>query len=224
MKKLLSYCFYKWWILPLSSVVLIGLSFVFDSVWFLIISIILIIVSVIYQFIKKGWKLGCLNGLIMLIILFISVMWFVLQLFPGPEKIHKKYSKRYENRAELQKILGVEIPGFTIVDSRLKHFNYSDFEFNVHCTIGFKTLPDDKFFYTLDSICALTVPDKPDENSSYFYYGLESVYSCWSKKGNKYSYVRNTDFGDKILHSRDAYLYFNITKGSKTAEIVYGNY
>lgn len=151
--------------------------------------------------------------------------WFISCLvyfttIPNP----RKYAKRYENRTEIQRILGVEIPKFKIVDSQLKHLSGFDFEIAVESTIEFKTLPDNKLFCLLDSICALPVPEEIDKNSCYFYYGLENTYSCWSKNGNKYFYVRFTDFGEKFLHSKDAYFNFEITKGSKTAEIEYGNY
>jgi hypothetical protein len=55
-------------------------------------------------------------------------------------------------------------------------------------------------------------------------YGLESISSCWSKDGNNYKYDRNTDFGEAFLHSKDAYYIFELTKGIKTAKIIYGNY
>jgi len=132
MKKLFSFFFDKWWIVPLFSATLIGLSFIFDSIWFVLTSMLFITVSVIYQFIKKGWKIGCLTGTTMLVIIGLSAFWFIAQLFPSPEKIHREYSKRYENRTEIQRILGVEIPKFKIVDSQLKHLNEFDFEFEVH--------------------------------------------------------------------------------------------
>ena len=223
MKKLFSYSFDKWWIIPLFSAILIGLSFIFDSIWFVIIGILLVTISVVYQFIKKGWKIGCLTGLTMLAIIALSAVWFFLQLFPSPGKIHRQYSKRYENKNEIQRILGVEIPKFRIVDSQIKHLEFN-FEFEVQCTLEFNYPPDDKFYNMLDSICLLPIPEKPNENSSYFYYGLENIYRCWSKDENKYEYVRNTDFGEKFLHSKDAYFNFEIAKGSKTAEIVYGVY
>ncbi len=225
MKKLLSSCFDKWWILPLFSVILIGLLFIFDNIWLLFLGLLLITASVIYQFIKKGWKLGCLTGTIMFVLLCISAFWFISQIIsPNPENIHRQYSKRYENRTEIQKIIGVEIPKFNVVNSRLVHLNDFDFEFEVQSTIEFKALPDDKFFYMLDSISTLPIPQEPNENSSFFYYGLENVYRCWSKDGNKYKYERNTDFGEQFLHSKDAYFNFEMTKGLKTAEISYGNY
>jgi hypothetical protein len=68
------------------------------------------------------------------------------------------------------------------------------------------------------------MPEQPNENSSYFYYSLEHIGRCWSKDNNVYKYERNTDFGEKFLHSKDAYFYLTIEKGSKIAELKYGNY
>lgn len=224
MRKIFFYFLGKWWIASLLSLLIIGMSFIFDSVLFVIIGILFVAVSTIYQFVIKGWKIGCLTGTTMLVIIALSAFWFFLQLTPSPEKVHRQYSKRYENKSEIQRIIGVKIPDFKVIDSQLKHVNNFDFEFKVQCTIVFNSLPDNKIFTMLDSICNLPVPQEPDENSSYFYYSLENINRCWSKDGNKYKYVRNTDFGEKLLHSQDAYFNFEMTKGSKIAEIIYGNY
>jgi hypothetical protein len=220
MKKI--YLFDKWWILPLLSAILFSLFFLFENMWLLLVSLLVIIVSIISLFIKRRPKLGCLTGIILFVYLGLSTVWIVSEiLFPD---IHHKYAKRYENRRKIQNIIGVKIPRFEVVDSRLIYLKEFDFEFKVEAKIEFKTAPDDDFFLKLDEICALPIPQEPDINSSFFYYSLEHVSKCWSKHGNEYRYVRTTDLGGKLLHSTDAYFYFTITKGSKTAEIVYGNY
>ena len=232
MKKLLSYCLNKWWILPLISTTFIGLSFLFDSTLLIIFGLLLIIFglllvafSVVYQFIKKRWKTGCLTGMIMLLLIILSGFWFLLQIFPSKEKTLSKYSERYENKSEIESIIGVEIPNFEIVDSKIKHMSsHGDFEFEVETSIEFDELPSSKLFKTLDSIITIPVPKELTDQSSYFYYGIESISSCWSKDGNKYKYDRNTDFGEAFLHSKDAYYIFELTKGIKTAKIIYGNY
>jgi len=224
-KKLLSYCFDKWWVLPLLSAIIIGLVFMFDKIWLLLLGLLFILASVIYLFIKKRWKSGCLTSIILFVYFCIYANWFFSQfLFPNPEYIHHKYAKRYENRKEIQNITGVVIPKFDVVESRLMHLNEFDFEFEIHTIIEFFKIPEDNLFFTLDSICVLPVPSAPNNNSSYFYYGLEGIYRCWTKKGDEYQYNRNTDFGDKFLHSSDAYFYFTIKKDFKKAEIRYGNY
>ena len=232
MKKLLSYCLNNWWLLPLISTTFIGLSFLFDSTLLIIFGLLLIIVglllvtfSVVYQLVKKRWKTGCLTGIIMLLLIILSAFWFLLQIFPSKEKTLSKYSERYENKSEIERIIGVEIPKFEIVDSKVKHMSsHGDFEFEVETTIEFNELPNSKFFKNLDSIILLPIPKELTDNSSFFYYGIESISSCWSKDGNNYKYDRNTDFGEAFLHSKDAYYNFEITKGAKTAKIIYGNY
>ena len=57
MKKLLSYCLNKWWLLPLISTTLIGLSFIFDSVGFIITGLLLVAFSVVYK--KRHPLLKC---------------------------------------------------------------------------------------------------------------------------------------------------------------------
>jgi hypothetical protein len=184
----------------------------------------LITVSVIIQFINRKWKAGCLYGIIFLIIIGFSLFWFIFNLFPTREGIHKEYAERYEDRSEIQRIIGVGIPKFKIVESKLIHYQDFDFEFEVQSKIEFDTPPDLNFFNTLDSICSLPVPTKPNENSSYFYYGIESIQRCWSKDSINYKYIRSSDSRPKFLHSSDAYFIFEIKKGAKIAEIAYGNY
>ena len=186
--------------------------------------IFLIIVSVIIQFINNKWIAGLLFGILCLIIIGFSVFLFILNLFPTREGIHKEYAERYEDRSEIQRIIGVGIPKFKITESKLIHYQDFDFEFEVQSKIEFDTPPDLKFFNTLDSICSLPMPKKPNEKSSYFYYGIESIQSCWSKDSINYKYSRSTDFKNKFLHSSDAYFIFEIKRGSKIAEIAFGNY
>jgi len=134
-------------------------------------------------------------------------------------------SNGYESRSHIQEIIGVKIPEFDVINSQNESNNaLFDSESNTKTTIEFRSLPDDKLFLLLDSICKLPFPEKVDVNSIFFYISLESSSRCWSKKGDKYYYGRNTDFGEKFLRSKDSYFYFRITKGSKTAEIEYGNY
>ena len=225
MKNLFSYCLDKWWILPLSSAILIGMAFMFSNVWPLMPGLLIIASSVIFQFIRKGWKSGCLASIILFVFLCLSGYWFISQIIsPSPDRIHRQYAKRYEKRTEIQKIIGLEIPKFEVIDSRLTHLSNFDFEFNVQATLEFHTIPDHNFFSRLDSICMLPVPEVLEENTSFFYYSLENIYPCWSKEGDQYRYNRNIGFGENLLHSQDAYFHFTITRGSATAELEYGNY
>jgi energy-coupling factor transporter transmembrane protein EcfT len=226
--KNISFIFFdKWWKPLISSIIILALCIVFENnetiVKLLIaVCICILIGSVIFQF-KKNWKSGLVTIFVyygfvcfLFFIYFIYISFFIDMAHP--------YSDRYENRKEIQNIIGVKIPKFEVISSDLVHIKDFDFEFETQCIIEFKNMPDDKFYQTLDDICELPIPTPVDENSSFFYYGLESTDRCWSKNGNEYRYCRDTDFGEKFLHSKDAYFYFTITKGSKTAKITYGNY
>ena len=223
-KKFLSYCSNRFSVVQLLSLILILFFLKFNSIISSNIWIFLIIVSVIIQFINNKWIAGLLFGILCLIIIGFSVFLFILNLFPTREGIHKEYAERYEDRSEIQRIIGVGIPKFKITESKLIHYQDFDFEFEVQSKIEFDTPPDLKFFNTLDSICSLPMPKKPNEKSSYFYYGIESIQSCWSKDSINYKYSRSTDFKNKFLHSSDAYFIFEIKKGAKIAEIAFGNY
>lgn len=225
LKKELSYCIEKWWMLPLISAMAILLSFLFESEWLLISGLLFIIASVIIQLIRKRWKLGCLTGVLMFIYILISVLWVIkVTLAPNRERVHRQFARKYENRKEIQKITGIEIPDFEVVESRMLHMRPADFEFETVCTIEFEKLPGDNLFRILDSICALSVPDTADVDSSFLYNGLKNVYQRWSKEGNKYEYGLINDFGEEFLHSKDAYFYLTLEKDSLTAHIRYGNY
>ena len=223
-KKFLSYCSKRLSVVQLLSLIFIPIFLKFNSLLSSNFWIFLIIVSVIIQFINIKWIAGLLFGILCLIIISFSVLLFILNLFPTREGIHKEYAERYEDRTEIQRVIGVEIPKFKIAESKLTHYQDFDFEFEVQSKIEFDTPPDLKFFNTLDSICSLPIPIKPNDNSSYFYYGIESIQSCWSKDSNNYKYIRSSDSKPKFLHSSDAYFIFEIKKGSKIAEIAYGNY
>lgn len=224
-KQSLSYCIEKWWILPLISAMAVALSFLFESEWLLISGLLLLLASVIIQLIRKRWKLGCLTGLLVFVYILISVLWVIKVSFaPNRERVHRQFARKYENRKEIQKITGIEIPGFEIVESRMLHMRPADFEFETVCTIKFEKPLGEDLFRTLDSVCALPVPDTADVNSSFFFNGLENVYPCWSKEGTKYEYERSTDFGEEFLHSKDAYFYLTLERDSLTAHLRYGNY
>ncbi|NLA49278.1 MAG: hypothetical protein GX876_07420, partial [Bacteroidales bacterium] len=158
-KQSLSYCIEKWWILPLISAMAVALSFLFESEWLLISGLLLLLASVIIQLIRKRWKLGCLTGLLVFVYILISVLWVIKVSFaPNRERVHRQFARKYENRKEIQKITGIEIPGFEVVESRMLHMRPADFEFETVCTIKFEKPLGEDLFRTLDSVCALPVP------------------------------------------------------------------
>jgi hypothetical protein len=227
MEKIFLCCFEKWWKPVVFAMLALVLLFMFKvNEWLFVLlsflGFISLFVSMIFQFIKKRWSLSCLTILAMGLFIIVVCM-FVLTIYAS-SAIHYMYSKQYENKKEIENIIGVKIPKFKVIDYRLVHSRQFDFEFEVQTTIKFKVMPEDKLFQTLDSICNLPIPQEPDKNSSYFYYSLEGINQCWSKNGDEYQYSRYTDFGKKILHSEDAYFSFTITKGREQAKITYGNY
>ena len=227
MKKTIAYIFNNWWVLPLTSGIIIGGSFLLhrDNKWILGFSFLLLFALMIYQFSNNQKKSGSSTIGIMILYLFMTGLFYFIQMMnPNPDRIHKIYARQYEHPRTLQKMMGVQLPKFKVIDSRLVDLSNFDFEFKTEATIEFNTPPGEHFFSALDSICNLPVPAEPDESSSYFYYGLEGVYPCWRKNEDRYKYNRSTDFGEKVLHSKDAYFTFTIEKGAKTANLRYGNH
>ena len=217
MKELTLYFIKKWWVSILFSIITFILFVIFNKMWLLYLSILTITTITIFRFFEKRWKIGFFS----LFILFgIIVTWFVYELI-NPQR---QFQRRYENITEIRRIIGVEIPNFKVKDSKVVHLSDFDFEIEIQSTIEFDNLPDEKLFQKIDSICSLPKPKSPNENSSYFYYSLESIEHCWDKQGDSYWYSRNTDFGKKILHSTDAFFNLSLQKGSKIAKISYGNY
>lgn len=234
--------------MPLIYAIFIAISIILGNLWFIAIGIVLITTSVIYQIFSRKWKMGCLSGIIVIFFsIFIFYAYGISQspvarfrirnalgitntqqssqtrtIFSIP--IHKKYSKIYENKAEIQKILGVEFPYFKVVNYKVTTMGLRDVEFTVKTKIKYKIPPDSALFHNLDSICSLPMPKEPDVNSSYFYYGMEAIFRCWTKEGNTYKYNRTLDFGEKFLHTTNAFFRFEITKGSSISEIEYGDY
>jgi energy-coupling factor transporter transmembrane protein EcfT len=219
MKKIISFCFEKWWIVPLFFLLLISLSLLNDST---LLSFISYIILSIFLFHKLGWKISCLIGTIILVIIIIVSVFFVSSFKSNDEDIHKRYSELYENKTEIQRIIGVEIPEIKNKDSKLILYNDFNGEFEIQTTIEFLTFPDKKFYVMLDEICNLHIPKELDENSAFFNSSFSSISHCWSKEGDKYKYERDNDFGGKFLHSQLAYFSFEITKGSNVAILKYG--
>lgn len=213
----------KGWYLFLTALTFFIFGFFFTKQWLLVIGAILIVFAVVYQKRHKK-KIGVLNGIIIAICLIFTAAWLIGPIFPTRGGVYRYYSFHYEDRSNIRALTGIDIPRYQIVDSKLVHFHTFDFEFEVQADIKFKKPLDENLFLFLDSICALHVPSEIDKTSSYFYYGLEDKYPCWTKDGDVYKYVRITDFGEEFLHSTDAYFYFILTRGSETASLVYGNY
>ena len=138
--------------------------------------------------------------------------------------IYSCTSYKYENKNELQKLIGLEIPKYKIIGSKMTHSARFDYEKTTKVTIKFNNKIDSNTYKTLDSLCSLPFENNPNVSSSYFYRSVETPQRCWTKIDNLYRYYRITDFGEYFLESRDAFFDLKIKKGSQTAEIVYGNF
>lgn len=107
--------------------------------------------------------------------------------------------------------------------SKITHMGQFDFEFTTEAIIRFKTLPSNKTFRYLDSLCALHTPAAVDTAIT----GSprrEQVNTFWSKENNTYYFSVNGNTESKELHSKDAFFYLTIEKNSRIAEMKYGNY
>jgi hypothetical protein len=138
--------------------------------------------------------------------------------------IYSCTSYKYENKNELQKLIGLEIPSYKIVDSKMTHSARFDSEKTTKVTIKFNNKIDSNTYKTLDSLCSLPFQNNPNVSSSYFYSPVETAQRCWTKTDDVYRYYRITDFGEYFLDSRDAFFDLKIKKGSQTAELMYGNF
>jgi hypothetical protein len=154
----------------------------------------------IFQFIKKRWGLACLTGLIIGVWAFmwgfVGYIWLMSTFFDNTQY----YSKCY-TREDIKNITDVEIPEFEVIDF---YFRQNYFRDEIRHTIEFKTIPDDNFFYKLDSICAAS-QDYVDDG-------------YWYKDENEYGF-RFPEY--RYRYDPDLF-YLTITKGSKQAWIMYG--
>jgi hypothetical protein len=155
----------------------------------------------IFQFIKKRWGIGCLTGLIIGVWVFVGYV----RLMPAYFDNTQYYSTCY-TREDIKNVTGVEIPEFKIIDI---YFQRDFFKKKIKHTIEFKTIPDDSFFYMLDSICAVSQG-----------YGNDGY---WSKNENKYSFSLSLKISEYKYQPYFLDLFsLSITKGGKQAKISYG--
>ena len=87
-------------------------------------------------------------------------------------------SYKYENKNELQKLIGLEIPSYKIVDSKMTHSARFDSEKTTKVTIKFNNKIDSNTYKTLDSLCSLPFQNNPNVSSSYFYSSVEAAQRC----------------------------------------------
>ena len=159
----------------------------------------------------------------MVTVLLTLVMGMAMAYFPEASDVHDDYASYYENREKIESITGISIPEFTVDSSKIIHVSQFDFEYTTEAFLKFKTLPDEKTFRYLDSLCKLytaptvdtTVTGPPPP---------EPVNTFWSKEkyGYHFSLIGNTQ--DKKLHSEQAFFSLTINRNSRIAEVRYGSY
>lgn len=221
----ITFLFRKSWTTLLMALIL-GVLFYFTySGWIIFLSVLYFITAAIFHLIGKRW-IGLLASIVSLIFsAFLLLIWGIeLVLSEGPSGVGKHHSSYYENKENIESIIGISLPEFTIDNSEITHMSQFDFEVTSEAVLKFKTLPSDKTFQYLDSICKLEVPDSVDASSKIFVPGLESYYNPWSKEKNEYQFSIIGDPLKKYLHKEDAFFTLTLEKNSQYARVRYGNY
>jgi hypothetical protein len=194
----INWLFKKSWITVLLG---LALPFLFTETyngWILFFSFLYFFPEAIIHYKGKRWVGYIASLLSLMVTVWLSFVMFAgMAYFPDPSDVHDS--------------------------SKLTHFSQFDFEFTSKAFLRFKTLPDEKTFRYLDSLCGLyTAPtiDTTEAGSPQ----PEPVNTFWSKEkfGYHFSLVGNTQ--DKKLHSEDAFFTFTINRNSRIAEVRYGNF
>ena len=219
-----TYLFQRSWATVLIALLLAALFFYMYNGWIIFLSFVYFIPAAIIHIIGKRW-IGLLASILSLIFsVFLLFVWAIAQAyFPEPSDVHDDYASLYENRAKIESITGSSIPEFTVDSSKITHISQFDFEFTTEAVLTFKTLPSDKTFRYLDSLCKLYTPTTIDTTVTGSLQP-EPVNTFWSKGKDAYYFSMIGNTQDKKLHSEDAFFSLTITKNSRIAEMRYGNY
>jgi hypothetical protein len=184
----INWLFRKSWI-----TLLLGLTipFVFiktSNGWILFFSLLYYFPAAIIHYNGKRW-VGYIASILslMVTVLLTFVLSFAMTYFPDPSDVHDDYASVYENRERIESITGIIIPDFTVDSSTITNMRQFDFEFSAEAALRFKTLPDEKTFRYLDSLCELyteptvdttvTGPPQPDPINTF-----------WSKEKDAYHF------------------------------------
>lgn len=103
-------------------------------------------------------------------------------------------TKKYSTREGIAELTGLTLPEFT--GTSTSTFNASLFgkTAEVKSDITLKSAPSEEVFATIDSICALPVPEVIKEETKFFYTDFDGiVHCCWSREGNTYTFARKND-------------------------------
>jgi len=220
-KKIIAFIFNPWWRCLILILILLGLALYFDDEYILFLVFILSIISMFYQLGKYKISIIIINTIIMLAIVILSFLGLCIKaIFPSQHRIKYQYSSKYEDQDEIEAIIGVELPDFDIIKSKLDESKGFNYEFTKTCEIEFEEQIEPDFFLLLDSLCNLNTPDKIDPDSKTFYRGVEGVFHCWLKDSN--TYIFNKDY--MFTESKNHFFKLKLNKGSKKAELSYGTF
>jgi len=208
MKKIFLFCFDKWWKPFIFSIITFVLYILFDEGWWWLLCFICLLVATVFYFIKKKIK-ALLMVFLLAVYLCLSGVYFIWQSYFLP-------TPTYQNRTDIEEIIGVNIPKLKIINAQVTHIQeFFEFEITIKSDIEFKSIPDDNFFYTLDSLCKVS---SLKNNHYYIRNGNVLSKDDWSKDGNTYIYNKHN-----LQTGGDDFFEFKVTKGSKRAIVTNGN-
>ena len=132
-----------------------------------------------------------------LIIINLLLFWLSL-LFPSMERIHEHYADEFEDKENIENIIGNPLPDFEVVSSKITHLQSFDFEYETKCVIQF---------------------EKPIHLRDLSNGKLLEIDS-YHKDGD--SLVIRSSSNDKV--GSQGYFEITFKENSKTAKIIYGSY
>jgi len=147
-----------------------------------------------------------------LVKVFIGLSLIVILLFIG----FKNFTPNniLESREVVMTIIGISIPDFDILESKVIHQSNFDSEISITIKIQFKYTPDNTIFNQIDSIINLTGKSK----------FMDTELGYWTKKGDDFEYMLLNQGMEHPYIEKDGYYYFKMKKNSIFGEIEYGNY
>jgi hypothetical protein len=220
-RKLAFYLYNPWWKNLIIIVLLVSAGLYFNNLTCFVLAFPLSVVSLFYQFIRNKLWIGIVNAILMFAVSLLSLFAMTFEsINPSPKRVQSYYASSYEDLGDIEDIIGLELPEFEIISSKVDESKGREYEFTKTCEIEFEEQIEPDFFLLLDSLCNLNTPDKLNPNSKTFYQGVEGKFHCWNKDSNTYIFNKDYMFTDE----KDQFFKLKITKGSKKAELSYGTF
>lgn len=151
---------------------------------------------------KIGYILLWTTGILFALVILLLTMGYLLN-----------DSVDYTDRKIIQKITGVKIPEYKILDTKTTHLSDFDSEVTMSTTIEFIDIPDQDFFISLDKKINNTATE-----------GAEEDLGEWTREGIHYKYAILPMGAKSDFVRADGFFFLYIDKGSKKAHLTYGNY